>query len=269
MARKYGRKRRYSKRKYGKGKRSSRSMRRRGNRTARTARRALQLAKRIANHSEETKYFGRGVTADLINNGAGGKCAVFDELTEIKLTDTALFYENLGTAKQPIIGNKYYHRKCVVRWEVHMDNTNNEEETVNFTVAVVKMKRDADRSIQSYGFPQCIGNHTSVFNGQALFDMRYVKVLYYKYFTRTMGGTSPGTAGESTRYGKFCIPINKMMRRAGAVIENYSAYPVDNQDRYFFVVFTDNTSTDTENPRINYSIMNVVKDTDVFDPNAG
>lgn len=231
------------------------------------AKKAFRLAKRIANHTEETKFFRRGVTSDVVNNATGAGQAIVDELTWIQNSDVKLFNDQYGTEAEVVIGNKYFHKRSSLRWEIHMDNLNNEEETCNFTVAVVKFKRDADTTIAANLHLGALQKHTDVFQGQAYFDRRYISVLYYKHFTLTMGGTSPGTSGQMLKRGHFKLPVNKMIRR-NVIASSDSAQPVDFQDRVYFVVYTDNTSGDLENPRINYSIVNCIKDTDILGSRA-
>lgn len=263
----YGRRRRY-RRKYGR--------RMRGRRTS-MAKKAFRLAKRIANHTEETKYFRRSLDTDLVSGGGAGivgggigsvKYAALVELTDLSAYSNAFpgVYGGLNQATQ---GNKIYFKRATAKWEIHMDNTNNEEETCNFTVAVVSVKRDLDGAIVAYSDDANWNSKnailgalndvtTSPADGQVIFDPRFVKVHYYRHFTRTMGGTSPGTAGESTRYGRFKIPINKMMR-----YNRTQGIPCEEQERLFFAVFTDNSSLDTENPRMNATFFATIKDTDV------
>lgn len=257
---------RYGKRRSGKRPAAGRRYRRRyvrrlSKRTSVVAKKALRLATRLASHTEETKCFRRGVTADIINNGAGDGFAIWENVSAILNTDVILFNGD-GGLPQFIHGNKYYHKRSLVRWEIHLDNTNNEEETVNFTVALLSFKRDADNTIATTNYKSAMGKFTDRFQGQAFFDPRFVKIHKYKHFTLTMGGTSPGTSGQMLKRGCFTINRNKMVRRANALADN-GAYPTDFQELLFFVVLTDNVSTDLENPRINYTVVNTIKDTDL------
>ena len=97
------------------------------------------------------------------------------------------------------------------------------------------------------------GSYVSSIQGQAYLDPRVIKVLYYKHFTLTMGGTSPGTAGEMTKYGRYYIPVDKVIRLTGPTTTGVrtSGSPQNEQDKIYFGVWTDNTTADTENPRIN------------------
>lgn len=214
------------------------------------AKKALKLAGNLAKTTQETKYLSYSSAGDLNNNGAGWwGSAVYKQLTDTGST-TPLFNSD------PLTGNKAYLKGAKVTWEIHMDNANNEEETCNFTVACVRPRADADNLTLS--------DHVSTIQGQTYFDPRIFKILYYKHFTRTMGGTSPGTAGEMLRHGSFYVPINKMVRfmNEGAAGAQSATQPSSWQDRVYFLVFTDNTSVDTESPRINYRTMLIAKDVD-------
>lgn len=222
--------------------------------TVAMAKKALRIAKRLQGSVEETKYLSYNDNLDLVNNGSGTwGAAVFRQITSTAGT-TPLFNSD------PITGNKAYLKGAKLTWEVHMDSANNEEETCNFTVAVVKAKSEAD-SVFAIG---TAGQHVSTIQGQTYFDPRYFKILYYKHFTRTMGGTSPGTSGEMLRWGSCYIPMNKLVRltQEGNPGAQTSSAPSSFQDQYFFLVFTDNTSGDLESPRINYRTMLIAKDVD-------
>lgn len=219
------------------------------------AKKALRLAGQLAKSTQETKYLTYYTVGDLYNGGSSWGSAFLRELTSTSST-TPLFNANY------LSGNKAFYKGVKCMWEIHMDNTNNEEETCNFTVAVVSPRQDTDTTFIS---PATIQNHISTIQGQTMFDPRMWKIHYYKYFTRTMGGTSPGTAGESTRYGRFYIPINKMIRfnTEGQTGAQTNAVPMSFQDRVYFMVFTDNSSADLENPRINFRSMLIAKDVDI------
>lgn len=210
------------------------------------ARRALRLAKRIANASTETKYFSLQSITDLA--GTGG---FLRDSYNLELTDTAGYTPIFNG--RPLTGNKAYLKYLRGTWDIHMDNVNNEEETVNFTVSVIKLKSDGDYNL----FGNLLSGHVSTIQGQAYFDPRFFKVVYQKRFTLTMGGTSPGTAGESRRFGKFFIPVKKMIRfrQEGVAGAINASVPMSAQDRYWFCVHTDNSAVDTESPRLNAHFM--------------
>lgn len=221
------------------------------------ARRALKVATQVANASTETKYFSLQSLADLA--GSGG---FLSDAYNLELTNTAGYTPIFGT--DHLHGNKAFLKYIKGTWDIHMDNVNNEEETVNFTVAVVKLRQDVDASLFLAAGAPALSSHVSSIQGQAYYDPRFFKVCYYKHFTLTMGGTSPGTAGECRRYGKFFIPVRKMIRftRAAHVGDQNNTYPASAQDRYWFVVHTDNSSADTESPRMNARFMTVYRDSD-------
>lgn len=220
------------------------------------AKRALKLAGQVANGTVETKYLSYSETSDLVNNAQPfWGSAIGRELTSLNGT-TPLWNASYLT------GNKAYFKGVKGTWEIHMDSLQNEEETVNFTVAVIQPKSDADRIFNASGVSAT--SHISTIQGQTYFDPRYFKIHYYRHFTRTMGGVQPGTAGESLAKGSFYIPINKMVRLSneGATGSQSSGSPVSTQDRMYFFVSTDNSSVDLENPRINYRTLLIAKDVD-------
>lgn len=227
------------------------------------AKRAFVMAKRLTNAVEETKYYSYPVQTEVTATGTSG--IQYWDLTNMS-NYTNLFNDTNGSLVgngTGVVGNKYYDRYIKGKWEIHMDNVNNEEETVNFTVAVVSFKSDADSTVFNQNVQNALITHSSRSNGQCYFDPRFIKVHYYKHFARTMGGTSPGTAGESLRWGSFKILRNKMIRTLRPSQLSASS-PVSLQDQLYFCVCTDNTSADLENPRMNAHFLRCIKDNDSY-----
>lgn len=222
------------------------------------AKKALRLAAQATNATVETKYLSYATAQDVYSGAAGsayGSPAVSVQM--VRCDWSPLFGAGY------LSGNKSFLKYIKGTWECHMDNVNNEEETINFTIAVVRPRADFDNTASS-------SSHISVIQGQTYYDPRIYKILYYKHFTLTMGGTSPGTAGESRKYGHFYIPVNKMIRwdpqsydTIGADAIRVVGSPMSNQDTIRFFVHTDNTQADLENPRINLRLMAVYKDNDL------
>lgn len=215
------------------------------------ANRALALAKRTMMSTSETKYLSRVDDTDLAGVGA-----LFDAAYSFQVTDLSGLTPRFGT--DGVTGNKTFLKYIKAYWEVHMDNVNNEEETVNLTLLVWKPRADFD-NLSTTTTPIV---YTA--NGQPFMNPRLVQVLHKRYFTLTMGGTSPGTAGESRRFGQFYIPVNKMIRHEtqGLTGQVVSA-PASFQDRYYVSWYTDNTATDTESPRLNMHTIACYRDVDL------
>lgn len=214
------------------------------------AKKALKLASQVANAATEIKYLSWNVATDLAGTGGGFNDAYNRQLTSTTGT-TPLFNSD------PLQGNKSFLKYIKGTWEIHMDNVNNEEETVNFTVAVIKFRQDADSMVSS--------NHVSTIQGQAYYDPRYCKVLYYKHFCLTGGGVQPAAVGPWVKTGRFYIPVNKMIRWAneGGTGGQTNTQPISEQDKLYLIVHTDNTSTDLENPRMNIRTLSVFRDGDI------
>lgn len=215
------------------------------------AKQALTIAKKTMMSATETKYLSRVDDTDLAGVGA-----LYDAAYSFQVTDLSGFSPIFGT--DGVTGNKSLLKYIKAYWEVHMDNINNEEETVNLTLVVWKPRADFDQ-LSSSTTPVV---YTA--NGQPFFNPRLVKVLHKRYFTLTMGGTSPGTAGESRKYGQFYIPVNKMIRYSPqGLTGQQTGIPSSNQDRIYISWYTDNSATDTESPRLNMHTMTCYRDTDV------
>lgn len=223
-------------------------------RTKRTAmsiaKRALTLAKRTYGATTEVKYMALPLQQDIANTVNTWQSSLYAELTNLASPNVPIF----GTDGP--IGNKTFLKYIKGTWEIHSDNIQSEEETINYTVSVVRPRKDWDLSTSQ--------DPCQVYQGQVFWDPRRIEVLYQKHFTLTMGGTSPGTAGESRRYGRFFIPVNRMLRfSTWGATGRQTGTPVDQQQRIYMVVHTDNTSVDLESGRLNAHIISAYLDADV------
>lgn len=227
---------------------------RRKNRTKRSAmsiaKRALTLAKKTSAATTETKYLALPLQQDIANTTNTWLSSLWVELTNIAAPQAPCFGTDAPT------GNKSFLKYIKGFWEIHSDNVNNEEETINYTVSIVRPRKNWDGLSAT--------NPCEVYQGQVFWDPRRMEVLYQKHFTLTMGGTSPGTAGESRKYGRFFLPVNRMIRyTTQGVTGRQSGVPADDQSRIYMTVHTDNTSVDTESGRFNGHVLSCYLDSDV------
>lgn len=218
------------------------------------AKKALKLATQNSNATTELKYLSFSDSLDLANNAAGViGAAVFRDC--VNTASTIPLFNADG-----LTGNKAFLKYIKGTWEINM---NNEEESVNFTVAVFKLKSDSDVPVQT----GTLGNYVSVVQGQTYFDPRHIKVLYYKHFAMYGGGNLSGdrSGAPIVKTGHFYIPVNKMIRlsQQGLPGQQTASAPQSYQDSVFFTVFTDNITLDLENPRINYRLLSVYRDNDI------
>lgn len=201
-----------------------------------------QQVKQIKAASTVTKYFAMAGDTDVAS-----------QTNIANLIDVSNWSPIFDSA--PIEGDKFFHRYMEIIWEAHCDNLNNEEETTNHTILVVQ----PTRNMETGSYPTGADIFTT--NGQARVNPQRWKTIYRKHFVLTMGGTSPGTAGESAKSGKIFIRTNRNMVRTPG-FGNSPGLPNDSSSRYFLLWVTDNTSADTENPRMNWSVIHSILDND-------
>lgn len=215
------------------------------------AQKALKLAKRTVSSVEETKYYNLNIDTDV-----AGSASFAGSAFSYNLSDLSNFNVCFGT--DGVTGNKAYFNYVRGQYEIHCDNVNNEEETTNTTVVIVRPKRNWD-VLQTP-----VSQWVVVQNGMPYFDPRKVQVLYKRTHTITMGGVQPGTAGESIAKGQFFIPMKRSIRFAtqGATGQ-VQTYPADTQDFLYMLVFTDNSAIDTESPRMNGHLLACWRDADI------
>lgn len=218
------------------------------------AKKALALAKQTANASTETKYLATTKDQDLVN------------LAQAFCNGTAMYEALINAAHTPLYncgylnGNKSYCKYIKGYYEIHADNVNAEEETVNYTVMVVKFKSDIDISssanLSEYFFKS---------QGQVWADPRNVKVLYCRRHITSGFGNADSPSGNPWVKGQYFIPVRKMIRWTGqndAGVRT-TGVPMSFQDQHWLLVWTDNASTDLESPRINSTLVACYRDDDI------
>lgn len=224
---------------------------------------ALQAVKKLEKTTVAYKWFAKATNQDLAVNAMADKNS--GEAFRCELTNTNGFSAIWNTGG--LHGNGAFLNYMKGTYEIHHDNIQSEEETCNYTVMIWRPKKNMDQIWFQDGDlnAQCIYRDQP---GQVYLNPQLCHVLYRKHFTLTMGGTSPGTAGESRRYGKFYVPYNKYIRfrnQIGTGGDKTDVYPATLQDRVFFSIWTDNTGADLEYPRLNFSALQKWKDSDVND----
>lgn len=246
LTRKYATKKRYGRKAAGK-----RRMQKRKSTALGVAKKALKLASQVAKGATETKYLSYSSVSDIAGTGGNMNSAIFREMTSTASTTPLFDSDGLS-------GNKAFLKYLKGTWEINM---NNEEEPVNFTVVCYKLRPDCE-TVDS-----TMSSHVSTIQGQAYFDPRFIKVLYYKHFAMYPGGSlaTDRSGGPVVRTGSFFIPVNKMIRFTGQgeAGQQTNDSPLSAQDRIYFAVYTDNTSAEAENPRINYRILSCWRGTDI------
>lgn len=215
------------------------------------AKKALKLAKVATESSSEVKYFTWSDSAVSISHPlTAGNYGYAAYAWHLSYNNAYNEMFNCG----PLRGNKAYLKWIKGDWSINMHD---EEEAINFTVAVIKKKTDTDFTD--------ISSFIDTRNGVAFYDPRHIKVLYYKQFELYPGGSLGGDrSGTVIKHGKFFINVNKMLRfvtqgATGTQTSESQSY----QDQYYFLVHTNNTSVDLENPKLSINVMTSWRDTDI------
>lgn len=245
----FGRKRRFPARR-------KRTYKKRASSALTVARKALSLARKTKQATVVEKYFTRVFDQDL------AQTAIATDLTSISNYTQIFCPAGSSTNNSGIVGNSFRIKSFKLFFDIHMDNLNSEEETCNYTIAVVRPTKQFDEAISGGIVGQGFWYNTAA--GQVVFDKRYLQVVRQKYFSLTMGGTTPGTSGESRKYFTWNIPVNRMVTKINSRMlagDNWTT-PANVQDRYYLIVVTDNSTADTENPRGNITSFMTIEDQD-------
>lgn len=214
------------------------------------ARRALKLAKVATESSSEVKYFTTYTDSTISQPLTVGNYSLAAHAQPLVAMSGWNEMFNCG----PLRGNKAYLKWLKGDWSINM---NDEEEAINFTVAVIKKKADCDFTD--------LTSFIDFRNGVAFYDPRHIKVCYYKQFELYPGGSLGGDrSGTVIKQGKFFLPVNKMIRfvTQGST-GTQTSEPQSFQDQYFFLVHTNNQSVDLENPKLSLNLMAAWRDTDI------
>lgn len=214
------------------------------------ARKALKLAARATESTSEVKYFTYNTDVTLSQPLTVGNYGLAAHAQHLCVTSGWSEMFSCG----PLRGNKAYLKWIKGDWSINM---NDEEEAINFTVAVIKKKADADYTD--------ISKFIDTRNGVAFYDPRHIKVCYYKQFELYPGGSLGGDrSGTVIKNGKFFLPVNKMIRfDTQGSTGTQTSEPQSYQDQYFFLVHTNNSSVDLENPKMSLNLMASWRDTDI------
>lgn len=169
----------------------------------------------------------------------------------------------LGTDTTDLTDDKYKLIKLTSHVHIGLENVNNEEETINFSVFLVSLKDIAGGIIDhATGFLTLTADKDYYsYSGWAFLNKERFTIHQYKHFTLTNYGTALTASGAQNKYGTnidfdWKTPVNKMYlcndpgedADQGSPFEQI--YQADPDQNYYILVFNDNSSVDTEYPAI-------------------
>lgn len=156
------------------------------------------------------------------------------------------------------VKSQMFHRYTIIDNLITLDNINNEEGLINFTYFVFSTRDAAGTLPTSLGVPSLTNNvDYSLVQGQAYLNLSKYKIHYMKRFTLTGGDGADMQADRSQI--RFTARI-KPMCKVVAVDQSWNALSgsPDPSDNLYHVLFNDNSSTDLENPRWQWTALHSV-----------
>lgn len=157
------------------------------------------------------------------------------------------------------IRSKMYHRYISLDNLVTLDNTNNEEGTVNFTYMIVSRKDAAGSATDSTnaltltsGVDYIVGGGDAA--GIAYMNLKKWKVHYVKRFTLTGGDLTDLQADQMQKRFKAYIKVKATVENPDGSWNTLTNSP-DPSDTYYAILFNNNGTGDLESPRWSFNAI--------------
>lgn len=171
-----------------------------------------------------------------------------------------------GTGANDGQANSMIHKSMGIDMYLTLENTLNEPDTTQFTIFIVSLKDD---SIQNT-FDQNTGNlaiangtHFVVQGGMVLLNKKVFEIHAIKRKVLTNHGTALSGPSAQTQSGTDYRHYFKV-RVGKKIINPYGdwntlACPGDPSKNYYLLCFSDNSSADLQNPRLQMNIVHSVE----------
>lgn len=157
------------------------------------------------------------------------------------------------------IRSRMIHRYFTLDNLVTLDNTNNEEGTVNFTYFIVSRKDSAGSATDSTnaltltsGVDYIVGGGDAA--GIAYMNLKKWKVHYVKRFTLTGGDLTDIQADQMQKRFRCYVKVNKTVENPDGSWNTLTNSP-DPSDTYYAILFNNNGTVDLENPRWSFNAI--------------
>lgn len=166
-------------------------------------------------------------------------------------------WTSTGTGIQGI-RSSMYHRYLTIDNLVTLDNTNNEEGTINFTYFIVS-RRDTAGTATDTGTALSLTADVdySNYNGRTFMNLKKYKVHFCKRFTLTGGDGADMQADNCQRRFTAHVKVGKKIVNPDGHWQTLSNSP-DPSDTYYALLFNDNFIGDLEEPRWSFSCLHSI-----------
>lgn len=173
----------------------------------------------------------------------------------------------LGTDQNDLLGAKVKLNKIQMHGRVSLEGVDNEEETLNLTMALVSLKDDfAYKLDESNGLLTLVSNEDYYqYSGWTYLNLDVFKVHKIKHLTLTNHGADLGTSGAQTQMGtdynfNWNVRPNAIIqarRTTSATTESWKTLicPSDPSKNYWLLVFNDDSSVDVEQAMVKMLCM--------------
>jgi len=172
-----------------------------------------------------------------------------------------------GTDADDEQGKRAIIKSTNVQWNVY----SNEPDIVGFSMFCVSLKKVGSDLIDTAGNLTGLvqGTHYAGVGSKVLLNMNYFNVHYVKRFVQGSPTIAPRGGGTQTvtlnaaetsslqKTGKFTVPYGKY----GMAISNpagdwkAAGHPKADTQNHFFLTFSDNFTTDLENPALSWNVV--------------
>lgn len=244
--------------------------------TGKKAKTVKSIVKQVQTQKSDVQVLAKAVTklqkqnrveCEYLNYGYGeSSIPMVSPFYQIALSRPSTWSAIFGSGTNDAEANRIIHKKFQLEGRISLENlTNNEENTVNFTMFLVTLHDEASDILNTTNGNLTISNNNHYYqqNGITYLNPKVFKVIKRKRFTLTNFGGSLDIAGAQSQFGAdkrfwFKIPVNKtIINHTG----DWRQLPQvrDPSKSYHLLIFNDNSSLDGENPTMDLSVLHTLK----------
>jgi len=213
---------------------------------------ALKLKNKV-----EHQYLNYGQAEDRVN--------VIKDYLGLNMCNFSVAAPIFGTDADDDNNYKIMHHSFIMDCYLSLENTINEPDTTTFTMFLVSLRDDVGTAFNTSTGALTLVDQVHYYNqsGQVLLNRKCFKI--HKSMRRTLSnhGTALANPSAQTQYGTDCRFTVKFSPRQ--IITNvrgdWKVLPCaqDPSKQFYFLIFSDNSAVDLQNPAFTYNIVRTMK----------
>jgi len=221
----------------------------------------MTLAKEIkalkAANKAEHQYLNYGQAEDRVN--------VVKDYLALNMCNFSVAAPIFGTDADDDNNYKIVHHSFIMDCYLSLENVINEPDTTTFTMFLVSLRDDVGTAFNSATGALTLIDTVHYYNqsGQVILNKKCFKIHKAMRRVLTNHGTALANPSAQSQYGTDCRFTIKA--RPNQVISNvrgdWKVLPCsqDPSKQYYFLIFSDNSAVDLQNPAFTYNIVRTMK----------